>query len=198
MDIYLNYNIILYLLSIIIILSSLGVIFSKNPIYSILFLILVFLNIIIFITLCEAEFLALIFLIVYIGAIAILFLFIVMMLNLKILEFNDSFIRYIPLATLVILILFFEVYFILNRIFYSVIYNQFNYLIIFENNYNLELLSYLLYTYYFIFFIFLSFILLISIISVISLTLQKSIKYKSQKFYKQIFINFYKTSKFFK
>jgi len=70
---------------------SVMVIVSKNPIHSILYLIFVFCSVtFVFITL-GVEFIAIIFLIVYVGAIAVLFLFVVMMLNIKILELDEVF-----------------------------------------------------------------------------------------------------------
>lgn len=70
-------------------IASVLVIISKNPLHSIISLILVFCNIILILLLHEIEFIALIFLIVYIGAIAVLFLFVVYMLNIKLIELNE-------------------------------------------------------------------------------------------------------------
>jgi NADH:ubiquinone oxidoreductase subunit 6 (subunit J) len=67
------------------------IIVSKNPIHSILYLILVFCNITFVLIILGVEFIAIIFLIVYVGAIAVLFLFVVMMLNIKILELDEVF-----------------------------------------------------------------------------------------------------------
>lgn len=69
---------------------SLLVIVSKNPIYALLSLITVFFSIIIILIILNVEFLALIFLIIYIGAIAILFLFVIMMFNLKNLQTQEN------------------------------------------------------------------------------------------------------------
>lgn len=67
------------------------VILSRNPVYSIFFLVLTFLNTTALLTLLGAEFIALLLLIVYVGAIAVLFLFVVMMLNVKLLEINEPY-----------------------------------------------------------------------------------------------------------
>jgi NADH-quinone oxidoreductase subunit J len=64
--------------------SGLGVIISKNPIHSVIFLILVFINATGLLLLFKIELLAIMFIIIYVGAIAVLFLFVVMMLNIKI------------------------------------------------------------------------------------------------------------------
>jgi NADH:ubiquinone oxidoreductase subunit 6 (subunit J) len=77
------------------------IIISKNPIHSILYLILVFCNITFVLIILGIEFLAITFLIVYVGAIAVLFLFVVMMLNIKILELDEVFWKYIPVGLLI-------------------------------------------------------------------------------------------------
>jgi NADH:ubiquinone oxidoreductase subunit 6 (subunit J) len=72
-------------------LFSLLIIVSKNPIHSILYLILVFCSVTFILIILGVEFIAITFLIVYVGAIAVLFLFVVMMLNIKILELDETF-----------------------------------------------------------------------------------------------------------
>jgi NADH:ubiquinone oxidoreductase subunit 6 (subunit J) len=73
------------------VLFSILIVSSKNPIHSILYLILVFCNVSFVFILLDIEFIAIIFLIVYVGAIAVLFLFVVMMLNIKIVELSGVF-----------------------------------------------------------------------------------------------------------
>ena len=95
-------NILLFL----IILSSLCVILSKNMIQSVLYLIIVyFLGSLLFIYL-GADFIGLILLIVYIGAISVLFLFVIMMLNVRILEIYSTYSIYLPLAAFLSIIFF--------------------------------------------------------------------------------------------
>jgi NADH-quinone oxidoreductase subunit J len=72
-----------FLLGFIVCTTGLFVFLSKNPVHSVLFLILTFFNSSAIVLLLNADFLALIFVIVYVGAIAVLFLFVVMMLNIK-------------------------------------------------------------------------------------------------------------------
>ena len=79
-------NIFFILFSTIIVLSAIAVISSRNPVHSVLFLILAFVNSAGIFVLAGAEFLAMILLIVYVGAVAVLFLFVVMMLNINIEE----------------------------------------------------------------------------------------------------------------
>ena len=86
-----------YIFSSIAIVSSLMLISARNPVHSVLFLVLVFCNAAGLLILLETEFLAMLFLVVYVGAIAVLFLFVVMMLNVRVTELNQSILRYIPI-----------------------------------------------------------------------------------------------------
>lgn len=81
-----------------ILISALGVILSRNVIQSVLYLILVFFLCSLLFIYLGADFIGLIILIVYIGAIAVLFLFVVMMLNVRVLELASTFSIYLPLA----------------------------------------------------------------------------------------------------
>jgi NADH-quinone oxidoreductase subunit J len=72
------------------IISALMVIFSKNPVFSVLFLILSFFNLSVLLLLLGLDFLPITFLIVYVGAIAVLFLFVLIMLNIKISELREG------------------------------------------------------------------------------------------------------------
>ena len=63
----------------------------------------------------DIEFLAIMFIIIYVGAIGILFLFVVMMLNVKVTELNDSFIRYLPIGGIIGLIFLFEVFLVIDN-----------------------------------------------------------------------------------
>ena len=92
------------------VLNNFFVYFSMNPVHSVLFLILAFVNASFILILFQIEFLALLFIIVYVGAIAVLFLFIVMMLNIKKVRINSSFFnRLLFLSILVSLFFFFTI-----------------------------------------------------------------------------------------
>jgi NADH-quinone oxidoreductase subunit J len=91
------------------------VVSARNPMHSILFLVLVFCNSAGLLLLLETEFLAMLFLIVYVGAIAILFLFVVMMLNVRVTELKESILRYLPIGGLILILFFFEVLSIINE-----------------------------------------------------------------------------------
>jgi len=90
------------------------VISARNPVYSILFLVLVFCNAAGLLLLLETDFLAMLLLIVYVGAVAVLFLFVVMMLNVRITTLKESVLRYLPVGGLIIFIFFFEVLSVIN------------------------------------------------------------------------------------
>ena len=80
------------------ILSSLLVIFANNTVHSVLWLILTFFSVAGFFILVGAEFLALLLMIVYVGALAVLFLFVVMMLNINEVLVKEGFLKYFPLS----------------------------------------------------------------------------------------------------
>ena len=104
-----------FLLYILIITAGLLVITSKNTVQSVLYLILVFLLCSLLFIYLGADFIGLIILIVYIGAIAVLFLFVVMMLNIRLLENAFNFSIYIPIIVFLSLIFIFQIiYFFLH------------------------------------------------------------------------------------
>ena len=87
-----------YIFSFVMLLSSLMVISTKNPVYSVLFLILAFLNAAGIFVILHAEFLAMILIIVYVGAVAVLFLFVVMMLDIKTTIEKSNILQYMPIG----------------------------------------------------------------------------------------------------
>jgi NADH-quinone oxidoreductase subunit J len=98
-----------YLFAAITVASAAMVIFSRNPVHSVLFLILAFVNAAGLFVLIGAEFLAFILIIVYVGAVAVLFLFVVMMLDVDFAELRQGFINYLPIGFVIGAILFFEI-----------------------------------------------------------------------------------------
>jgi len=87
------------------IISAIGVVSVRNPVHSVLALIIVFGSVAGIMLLLGAEFLAIVYLVVYVGAIAVLFLFVVMMLNVRIVELSSGAINYLPLGALLVMIL---------------------------------------------------------------------------------------------
>src|SRR6184192_3449743 len=88
--------------------SAFMVIAAKNPVHSVLFLILDFVNASGLFVLMGAEFLAMILIVVYVGAVAVLFLFVIMMLDVDFLQLREGFLRYLPIGTLIGLVLLAE------------------------------------------------------------------------------------------
>jgi len=90
-----------YLFSAVLIASAVMVIAGRNPVHSVLFLILAFFNAAALFVLLGAEFLAMILVIVYVGAVAVLFLFVVMMLDVDFVELRRGTLQYIPISLVV-------------------------------------------------------------------------------------------------
>ncbi len=90
-----------YLFSIVTVAAAFMVIASRNPVHSVLFLILAFFNAAGLFILLGAEFLAMILVVVYVGAVAVLFLFVVMMLDVDFAELREGFLQYLPVGALV-------------------------------------------------------------------------------------------------
>jgi NADH-quinone oxidoreductase subunit J len=85
-------------------LAGLGVISSRNPVHSVLFLVLSFFSCSALWLLLEAEFLAIVLVLVYVGAVMVLFLFVVMMLDINITQMRQGFVRYLPIGALIALV----------------------------------------------------------------------------------------------
>ena len=94
-------SVFFYLFSVVLIASAVMVISSKNPVHSVLFLILSFVNAAGLFLLLQAEFLAMILVIVYVGAVAVLFLFVVMMLDIDFSELRHGIMKYLPVGAVV-------------------------------------------------------------------------------------------------
>ena len=94
--------------------SGVMVISARNPVHSVLFLILAFFNAAGLFVLLGAEFLAMILVIVYVGAVAVLFLFVVMMLDINFVELRQGFLRYLPIGGLIGLVLLSELVFVIG------------------------------------------------------------------------------------
>jgi NADH-quinone oxidoreductase subunit J len=98
-----------YLFAAVCIASALMVIASRNPVHSVLFLILAFVNAAGLFLLLGAEFLAMILVVVYVGAVAVLFLFVVMMLDVDFAELREGFLQYLPVGALIGIVLLAEI-----------------------------------------------------------------------------------------
>jgi len=98
-------SIAFYVLSVIAVLSAFAVISARNPVHSVLFLIQTFVSAAGLFVLLGAEFLAMLLVVVYVGAVAVLFLFVVMMLDVDFAELKKGFLAYMPLGALIALAL---------------------------------------------------------------------------------------------
>ena len=98
-----------YLFSFILVAAGVMVISAKNPVHSVLFLILAFFNAAGLFVLIGAEFIAMILVVVYVGAVAVLFLFVVMMLDISFTELRQGFLQYLPIGGLVGIVLLAEI-----------------------------------------------------------------------------------------
>jgi NADH-quinone oxidoreductase subunit J len=103
-----------YLFAVVTIASAVLVIFSRNPVHSVLWLILAFFNAAGLMLIAGAEFIALLLVIVYVGAVAVLFLFVVMMLDIDFAELRSGFTRNLPFGIIIALVLLAEVIFAIS------------------------------------------------------------------------------------
>jgi NADH-quinone oxidoreductase subunit J len=101
-----------YLFAFVAVASGAMVVSARNPVHSVLFLILAFFNAAGLFVLMGAEFLAMILVIVYVGAVAVLFLFVVMMLDINFAELREGFLRYLPIGALIGIVLLAELLFV--------------------------------------------------------------------------------------
>ncbi len=166
-------NIVENILILLSILSSLCVIYVSNPIQSLLSLIICFALSSMLFMILGIEFISLLIFLIYVGAIAVLFLFIIMMLNLKIVELRNYYLKYLPVGSFIIFFFFFELCFFIYIEFYH-IYDNVDFIewIEFPSwSDNINLLGTLIYTHYSIFFFSLALILLVSMIGSIILVI---------------------------
>jgi NADH-quinone oxidoreductase subunit J len=100
--------ILFYLFAAVLLGAALGVVFARNPVHSVMFLVLTFFNSAILWLMAEAEFLAIVLVLVYVGAVMVLFLFVIMMLEVNIEAVKRGLTRYAPLAIVIALVMVIE------------------------------------------------------------------------------------------
>ena len=185
-------SILFYLFGAITLLSAIMVISSRNPVHSVLFLILAFCGSSGLLILLEAEFMAMIFIVVYVGAIAVLFLFVVMMLNIKISEVIDEIYQYLPVGGLIGIIFLLEVFIIVDNDFVPLLSNgsgasaYVDWSTQIDNVTNLSSLGQVLYTHYAITFLMAGIVLLVAMIGAIVLTMQIRTTVRRQHIFQQV------------
>lgn len=189
MDLQISYFLFL-IFSTLMMLGTIMVISSPNPVHSVLYLVFVFCNAAGLFILLNTEFLAIIFMIVYVGAIAILFLFVIMMLNIRIVELNENLLRYLPLGGFIGIIFLLEILLVIEKELGSEIPANLAYEYIEWDKHivdftNIEQIGHVLYTNYFVAFIVAGLILLVAMIGAIVLTLHSQSTVKKQDNFKQ-------------
>ena len=181
------YSITFYFFSFIVIFSAIMVISSKNPVHSVLFLILSFVNTSGLFILLGAEFLAMILIVVYVGAVAVLFLFVVMMLDINFIKFREGFLQYLPFGLLLGFVLLIELLMIfLSGNLKNMTLIEYDLLPVTKQIENTKELGSILYTKYFYLFQLSGLILLVAMIGSIILTLRQRTGVKKQLIHKQI------------
>ena len=177
-----------YIFSGVILLSSLMVISTKNPVHSVLFLILAFFNGAGLFVILHAEFLAMILIIVYVGAVAVLFLFVVMMLDFKLSIDKSSILQYMPIGIFVGLVFISELIIVLinTKLDLSNIQILANPIEKYQDLTNTEALGSILYTDYILYFQLSGVILLVAMIGSIVLTLRDRDGVKRQSIQNQL------------
>jgi NADH-quinone oxidoreductase subunit J len=162
------------------------VIAARNPVHSVLFLILAFVNAAALFVLMGAEFLAMILIIVYVGAVAVLFLFVVMMLDVDFVELRQGFLNYLPVGILVGIVFLLELVFVGVSWVISPSAPKVLATPIASNVSNTEALGLVLYTRYVYYFEAAGVVLLVAMIGAIVLTLRHKPNVKRQNVAEQV------------
>ena len=166
--------------------SAFMVISAKNPVHSVLFLILAFVNAAGLFLLLGAEFLAMILIVVYVGAVAVLFLFVVMMLDVDFAELREGFLQYVPIGALVGMVFLAEILLVVGAWTIGPGMPRLITAPIPEGVSNTEALGLVLYTRYLYFFQAAGMVLLVAMIGAIVLTLRHKPNVKRQSVSAQI------------
>ena len=184
------HSLFFYFFSSIVVFSSIMVTVSRNTVYSVFFLILVFVSVSILFIMIGAEFLGMIMLIVYVGAVAVLFLFVVMMLNIteQVTKrtVRKGFINNISVGSIVGIIIFLELLVVVGGWKYKENFSSISSENLNFNISNTHALGSVLYTDYIYLFQISGMILLVAMIGAISLTFTKRDNIKRQNYFKQI------------
>ncbi|AJC50277.1 NADH-quinone oxidoreductase subunit J [Coxiella endosymbiont of Amblyomma americanum] len=164
------YEVVFFVFSIILITAAVMVITLRNSVYAALFLVLLFFSSAVLWIMMQAEFLALVLIFIYVGAVTTLFLFIVMMLNVTFSKKQEKFVRFFPFALMTILLLVVTMITIINSR-YSGTYSIVPFSRVPSNFSNVKIIGTLLYTNYLYPFEIAAIILLVATISAVALAL---------------------------
>jgi NADH-quinone oxidoreductase subunit J len=177
--------ILFYFFAAVLIGAALGVIFSRNPVHAVMFLVLAFFQSAVLWLLIEAEFLAIVLVLVYVGAVMVLFLFVVMMLDVNVERVEGSYARYLPLGLVIAGLMVIE----LLQVIWMRGSNEFGvtgFVATPEGYCNTKALGAVLYTEHVYAFEIAAVILLLAIVAAITLTMRKRPGLKSQNIAKQV------------
>lgn len=172
-------NLLFYFFSLILVFSASMVVISQQPVFSLLFLVSSFIFSAFLLFLLECEFLALLFIIIYVGAIAILFLFAIMMLETKLINLKRNTIQYFPVGLIFFFFLLIPLFSIINKHFsnsgiigldnfYLNTYQNWYDLI--DSTYDISVYGQILYSYFVLQFLIAGLILLLILLGVVYLT----------------------------
>lgn len=186
--------------------SSIFVVWTKNPIFSVLFLIFSFFNVAAILFLFNFEFLPITFLVIYVGAVAVLFLFVLMMLNIKLAELIGTYYN-VPLSFFIGVIVFYQLLVLLRfdfEFFDTLDYLSVTFLLDFTNVTvvqakffnlscafsNIKMIAFALFSDFLLHFLIAGLVLLLAMLAAIVLSLQKVFLVKNQNVYNQILRDF--------
>ena len=181
----LAHAIIFYFFSFVVIASSVMVISSKNTVHAVFFLILDFVSVACLFIMLGAEFLGMITLIVYVGAVAVLFLFVVMMININFSELKTGFLDYLPFGMLIGVVIFIELVMMISAWKYKaefIVTKEIAKPLVS----NTESLGMIIYTDYILFFQISGLILLVAMIGAIVLTFRRKDSLRRQDITTQV------------
>ena len=182
----LAHGLVFYLFSFITIASSLAVISAKNTIHAVFFLILDFVSVSCLFIMMGAEYLGMLTLIVYVGAVAVLFLFVVMMLNVNLKDLKSGFLNYLPFGGLIGIVLIIEIGLMIGTWKYRDTFIKTSEIKINNELSNTEAIGNVLYTEYLHYFQISGLILLVAMIGAILLTYRRKGNLKRQDITTQV------------
>ena len=182
----LAHSLVFYLFSFITIASSIAVISARNTIHAVFFLILDFVSVSCLFIMMGAEYLGMLTLIVYVGAVAVLFLFVVMMLNVNYSDLKSGFLNYLPFGGLIGLVLIIEIGLMIGTWKYRDTFIKTSEIKINSNLSNTEAIGNVLYTEYLHYFQISGLILLVAMIGAILLTYRRKDNLKRQDITTQV------------
>ena len=177
------FDVVFYLFAVITTLAGLGVIVARNPVHAALFLVLAFCSAAGIWMLLEAEFLAITLVLVYVGAVMVLFLFVVMMLDINLVKLREGFWRWFPFGALLAGLMVFEMVWVLGSRQTSEVSSA----VVHAADYsNTKELGRLIYTQYVYPFELAAVLLLVAMVAAIALTLRRRAGVKTQNIAEQV------------